>query len=115
MPPSIRPHRHLPLAYISGFWSLIVLLVLCSGPAYAEWVQIGMLEDGTTIYADTDTIRRKGDLVKMWVLFDYHLAQRVDVTGTSIMYLSDWSQEPYDRAEERFRRLAAAYFSGNMG
>ena len=54
MPLTIRPHRRfpvhcsvtynaepflkLPLAYCSGFWLLITLLVLNSVPAYAEWV-----------------------------------------------------------------------------
>jgi hypothetical protein len=40
MPFSIRPFPvsflKLPLAYISGFWLLITLLVLSSGPTYAE-------------------------------------------------------------------------------
>jgi hypothetical protein len=36
MPFSIRPLRHLPLTYLLGFGSLITLLVLSSGPAYAE-------------------------------------------------------------------------------
>ena len=36
MPFSIRPGRRLPLAYVSGFWFLIMLLVLSNGPGYAE-------------------------------------------------------------------------------
>ena len=47
---------------------LIALLVLSSGPAYAEWVAIGSTDDGMTAYADPDTIRRKEEMVKMWVL-----------------------------------------------
>ena len=27
-------------AYVSGFWSLITLLVLSSGSVYAEWVAV---------------------------------------------------------------------------
>lgn len=38
MPFSIRPCPRFTLAYCSGFWSLILLLVLSRGPAYAEWV-----------------------------------------------------------------------------
>ena len=56
MPFTLRPHRRvpmpcavtyhagllltLPLAYCLGFWLLITLLVLSSGPAYAEWVAV---------------------------------------------------------------------------
>ena len=32
---------------------------------------------GYTVYADPDTIRRKGDLVKMWILFDFKTVQRM--------------------------------------
>ena len=38
---------------------LIALLVLSSGPAYAEWVAIGSADDGMTAYVDPDTIRGK--------------------------------------------------------
>jgi hypothetical protein len=71
MPVSIR-HK-LPLACLLVFWLLITLLVLNSSPAYAEWVWISFTksEGGYDVYADPDTIRRKGDLVKMWVLYDY--------------------------------------------
>jgi hypothetical protein len=77
MPFSIRPSRRfpvhcavtynsgpfltLPLACCLGFWLLITLLVLSSGPAYAEWELL--LNDtgvGGTVYVDTDTIRHKG-------------------------------------------------------
>jgi hypothetical protein len=56
MPFSIRPFRHFPvhcavtyhrdtflsllLTYFSGFWLLITLLFLNSGPAHAEWVSL---------------------------------------------------------------------------
>ena len=40
----------LPLAYCSGFWLLIMLLVLNSGPAYAEWVPVSVVDQaGVTI------------------------------------------------------------------
>jgi hypothetical protein len=67
----------LPRAYCLGFWLLIALLVLSSGPAYAEWVAIGTTDDGMTIYFDPDTIRRKGYLVKMWSLMDYEATRGV--------------------------------------
>ena len=60
---------------------------------------------------DPDTIHRKGDLVKMWDLYDYQTAQ----TGMGASYLSYKSQHEYDCAEERLRLLAMSSFSGNMG
>lgn len=71
MPFHIRPFLTLSLA-------LITLLVLRSGPVYAEWVLTGSNgEKGMTVYVDPDTIRRKGNLVKMWVLSDYKTIQSV--------------------------------------
>ena len=40
MPFSIRSYHRLPPASILGFWLLLTLVLLSSGPAYAEWVKI---------------------------------------------------------------------------
>ena len=92
---------------------LLAFLVLSSGPAYAEWVAISSSESlgGYTLYADPDTILRKGDLVKMWALYDYKTLQNRE--GDS--FLSMNTQQQYDCAEERTRLLAYAWYSGNMG
>jgi hypothetical protein len=110
MPFSIR-HK-LPLAYISCFWFLITLLLLSSKPAYAEWVRYSEnKETGMTVYVDLDAIRRKGDLVKMWQLFDFKTKQ----TAAGDSFLSSKIQSEYDCTEERSRRIAYTDFSGNMG
>lgn len=111
MPFLIRPFRHLPLIYFLGFWSLITLLVLSSEPVYAEWVTLGTTDDGMTTYAESGTIRRKGELVEMWALYDFKTVRTVE--GKS--YLSYKVQREYDCAEERIRYLAFTFFSGNMG
>ena len=66
------PFLTLPLAPFGFRWP-DTLLVLNIGPAYAEWVAIGSSESlgGYTVYVDPDTIRRNGDLVKVWALTDY--------------------------------------------
>lgn len=90
---------------------LITLLVLSSGAVYAEWVKIGGNdENGLTTYADPDTIRRKGDLVKMWTLYDYKIPQ----TEAGVSYLSLRMQDEYDCTDERTRSLAVTSYSGNM-
>lgn len=91
---------------------LITLLFLSSGPGYAEWMWIDdKAKDGMTTYANPDTIRRKGDRVKMWELFDFKTAEHV--AGKS--HLSFKMQNEYDCTEARTRRLAGTFFSGNMG
>ena len=91
---------------------LIMLLVLSCGSAYAEWVEVSANKKaGVIAYADPDTIRRKGDLVKMWSLFDLKTTQIVG--GNS--YLSIKAQQTYDCAEDRSRAVAYTKFSGNMG
>lgn len=101
-----RQFLKLLLAYLC-FGSLMTLLVLRSGSAYAEWVAIaGDDEAGMTVYVDPDTIRRNGDLVKMW-----HMSDRKTMEG----YGSIKTQREYDCAEARHRLLAATIFSGHMG
>lgn len=78
---------------------------------YAEWMSITKTEEGTTVYADPDTIRRKGNLVKMWDLHDFKTVQ----TAAGGSYLSSKAQNEYDYTEERFRVLVLSNFSGNMG
>lgn len=91
---------------------LIMLLVLSCGPVYAEWVEVSANKKaGVIAYADPDTIRRKGDLVKMWSLFDLHTTQ----TGGGNSYLSIKALQKYDCTEDRSRALAYMKFSGNMG
>ena len=121
MPFTIRPFLRflvnrflaMPLAYVLGFETLIAFPVLSSIPAYAEWVAIGYSESlgGYTVYVDPTTIRRKGDLVKVWALTDYTTMQTVADTS----FLSSKAQNEFDCAEERQHELSVTWFSGNMG
>ena len=91
---------------------LIILLLLNSIPAYAEWVKVG--EDDSysyTAYIDPDTIRHKGNLVTMWRLFDHTTIQIV--AGKS--FLSSKAQTEYDCAKEQSRILVVYGYSGQMG
>jgi len=91
---------------------LFALLVLSTGPAYAEWVAVGgNKEVGVTVYADPGTIRRKGNLVKVWHLNDFKAVQ----IAQGISYLSIKAQHQYDCTGDRERILALTKFSGNMG
>ena len=109
MPFSICPFHRLPLASILGFWLVLTLLLLSSGPAYAEWLKINE-NDTFTVYVDPDTIQRKGDLVKMWILYDYKTLQ----SATGVAHLSDSIQVEANCTEKLQRRLAYTWWSGNM-
>jgi len=98
-------------AQVYGYlWSLIVLLV-CSSPVSAEGVRIDSTEDGQTTYADPGTIRRNGDLVKMWYLLDYETSPTV----SRVEFLSIKTQNEFDCVEDRTQTLSQTWFAGRMG
>ena len=127
MPFSIRPFRRfsmqyavthregpfikLPLVYFCGFGSLITLLVLSSGPAYAEWVSLGESDSGTAVYVNRDTSLPKGKLMKMWVLYSFRRVRTV--AGGS--YFSNKVQREYNCAQAYHRTLVDMRFSSTMG
>ncbi|MFI5247916.1 MAG: surface-adhesin E family protein, partial [Nitrospirales bacterium] len=94
---------------------LMTILILSSGPVYAEWVSVGRnVEEGLTpytVYVDLDTIRRDGDVVKLWALMDFRTIQ----TEPSPSHLSVKSQREFNCTDEHVRLLALTAFSGHMG
>lgn len=128
MPFTIRPDRRVPMpysvssiagpsltpsqAFLLGFCLIITLLVLSSGPVSAAWILTsGNDETGLQVYIDPDSIRRNGDLAKMWQLLDYKTVQTV--AGDSLLSMKRFSE--YDCIAERTRMLGYTWFSGNMG
>jgi hypothetical protein len=101
--------------FCSAIWSLITIVLVCVGPLYAEWVDVGgKVEKGLTVYTvyvDTDSIRRNGSIVTLWALFDYMTIQSI-VGGP---WLSSKTRREYDCVEERVRLLGYMTFTGNMG
>ena len=89
---------------------LLIFQLLSSAHVFAEW----LLVDGNAkakVYVETETISRKDDMVRVWVLDDL---KTVHTRGFS-KYLSIRAQEEHDCVKERFRLLALENFSGNMG
>ena len=128
MPFTIRPYHRLPVpgfmacntgaffkrsqVFFWGFWLLITLLVLSRAPVYAEWMLVsGDDAAGLAVYVDPGTIRQKGNLAKMWQLYDYKTVQRV--AGDSLLSMKRFNE--YDCSEPRTRMLGYTWFSGNMG
>jgi hypothetical protein len=53
---------------------MVPLLLLSSGQTYAEWMMATTAQDGTMDgYVALATTRRKGEIVKMWSLYDHRL------------------------------------------
>ena len=109
MPSSVRHYRCLPLTYILSLMSLV--MVLSSGPTYAGWVSLGDTDSGTMVYVDRSTRLSKGDLVTMWILYDFRSMRTV--AGKS--YMSTKTQGEYDCAQRRHRTLVDTGFSSIMG
>ncbi len=101
---------------------LITLLVLSSGPVYAEWVAVEKKYQSPglqTVYVDPDTIRREGNLVTIWQLIDFKWMQGNVGMGRlgygPHRFLSTKTHKQFDCAEKRLRLLAFTEFSRHMG
>ena len=91
---------------------ILLLLMVVSTNVMAEWTRVSESADGDiTYYVDTGTIKRKGNKVKMWDLFDYKTVQK---SSDGKEYLSSLSRNEYDCEEETKRMLDFYWYSGNM-
>ena len=94
---------------------LPLIAMLSFGPAWAEWIDIGgKVKDGVTVYRvyiDPDNIHRNGEVVTLWVLFDYQTIQSI-VGGP---WLSSKARREFDCTSDRIRLFGYMTFTGNMG
>jgi len=89
---------------------LTLLLAVVSSSAMAEWVEVGTTNK-STYYANPTTIRKSGNKVKMWSLFDYNSVQEVG----DKKFLSLKGQNEYDCKEEKIKVLSFTMHYENMG
>jgi hypothetical protein len=90
---------------------LLLVGLLVFTEARADWVKL--YDRGNYgIYVDVNTIRREGNLAKMWYLSDLHKA---DTTANGKQYKSTKMQDEYDCKEELHRTLYLSAHSENMG
>lgn len=87
---------------------MMLLAGVCSSAA-AAWIEVNR-DETTTDYLDPTTIRKAGNMVKMWSLTDYKTAQVADGKP----YISSRQQNEYDCKGERVRILSLSAHSGNM-
>ncbi len=105
-----------PLTHRSSIWSLITLLMLSGTPACAEWVTVEkdyLLPGLRTVYVDSETIQRDGNLVTLWQLIDFKWMQGSPRGPTR--FLSTTTHKQFECAERRLRLLAFTEYSNRMG
>jgi hypothetical protein len=90
----------------------LMLVSICSNVG-AEWVYVAETEkdikreNSFIAYADPATIRKTGNLVKMWSLYDYKLPQKSGV-------ISARQKSEYNCIEKKRRQLFLSAYSGRM-
>lgn len=90
----------------------LALLGTASFGAIAEWILVG--EDShSQIYIDRSTIRRPGNMAKMWVINNYKSAQKLS-GGSSFLFLSMRSRHEYDCSDGNSRTLDISIHSARM-
>ena len=92
---------------------IAALLAMFSTGAMAEWTYLTSPDNMTyDIYIDKATIRKQGNVAKMWDLTDFKAPQKV---AGGEPFLSVRKLAEYDCVEIRTNSLALTHFSGNMG
>ncbi len=79
--------------------------------AAAEWTEVAVGVDSAVVYADSATIIRSGNKVKMWSLGNFPL-ERIHAEKE---YLSMKFWVEYDCKNNQLRQLSITAFSKNMG
>ena len=82
------------------------LLATAAASAFAEWTKLGE-SDAETFYIDYKSVRKDGDLRKVWEIQDKK--QRLDGGAISIR-----SRTEYDCKAERWKLLSFSAFSERM-
>lgn len=90
--------------------AVLVPLLIVSGNATAEWVNVASY-NSITLYVDSITIRKKGNMVKMWSLLDLNKSDTLEGQP----YKSIKTQNEFNCKEELNRMLYNSYHTGNMG
>lgn len=103
MPP-LKAHSYL-LSHIGGCFSMSLMLIVCNS-AGAEPVKVTE-SNSATYYVDLNTIKKKGDLRRAWVINDKVVR---DSSGALSIRVLDES----DCQEERHRILSYSYHADHM-
>ncbi len=85
-----------------------LLIVLVAAPAWAEWVKTWESKSsGTITYFDPDTIRKDGNLRRVWVLQELRIRGKNGEMSRRALW-------EYNCPEERFRSLQLSFHTDPM-
>ncbi len=90
----------------------LIMMAAASGGAAAEWSKVTELEGGS-VYADHESIRRDGDVVRMRSLYD--LRSAIVSKANEKPYVSQNLQGEYDCRKAQWRPLDFSWHSRHMG
>jgi hypothetical protein len=85
---------------------LALSLVLAAAPLRAEWLKVGET-DAAVHYIDTATIRKDGNLRRVWTVQDMKDGDRTGIRSIRAL-------EEYDCKQERFRYLSLTAHAAPM-
>jgi hypothetical protein len=84
----------------------LMLAAICNG-AWAGWVKVATDSEGGIYYVDPATVRRSGNLRRVWEIMDSKLPDKGGVMSSRIF-------AEYDCKEERVRGLSISMHSQSM-
>lgn len=91
---------------------LMLMLLMVSMNVSAEWTTVGgNVDDTSTVYVDFETLRKKDNNTKIWVLMDFKTVNQIK----NVKFLTMINRFEYDCNEETVRQLDFYLYSGNMG
>lgn len=96
--------------YFRGF--LAALALLFSNECLAAWKDYGQTDTGT-FYYDPSTVKKKGKIATVWVLYDLIEAKRY--SNTNDFYLSNINLTTIDCAAETLKEDELNYYTDHMG
>ena len=95
---------------------LMTLMLLVSTNVFAvDWVKVAVSVDNTDVYVDPESIRRDGNKVRLWVLYDFKSVQGSSATRSSTRYSSKIHRKEYDCFEGASRDIDVYWYSEKMG
>ncbi len=89
---------------------LILLLAAMGTAATAEWVKVEST-DKFEAFVDPTTIRKNGNMAKMWAMHNYHSP----LGSGDAAYMSDKVLNEYDCADDQIKPLNVVTYKKPMG
>ena len=90
----------------------LLLFLLFSGTVYGEWTKTGF-SDESTMFIDTQTIKKTGDLVRVTYLLNLPLGTTSD--DKKYFYKSSKTVQEFDCKKNLTRTISFQWYSDTMG